>query len=210
MDSPVARFFNVVRRWAFGVAALALVIAGFGCDTDAEWMDKLPSRMGYHYEPVQIRVHPTNWDRETTGVQSAVITAFTLKYGGWLEGFSREASFLLRRFDTTTIVCTTSARHLVPYQLRYGGDTTRLSVLTSSDEWSCWICFYGDSGTLDSGETLELGGADLDNVPDTVRAGAPIVWDIEFDMSGLLTVDRVRYIPMFRLHADHIICRQLP
>jgi hypothetical protein len=112
--------------------------------------------------------------REGTGIYAASLFCST------------PVTLRLVRGDTV-FVCTTGCQHLVGYQLRCGGDTTRLGVLDLQPGWSVTMPSLQITAVTLSGARLSSNPVSIVCIPDTVRAGAPVDLDMTFDMTGFIT-----------------------
>jgi hypothetical protein len=193
------------------VALLALS----GCNPfDNDYNSPDPMTLGYHLHTVVLYLHTVNADRDTIGVQS-ISLPYVSFYGDREEdgrlsrdnatmgGATTESYFMSP--DTTVRQCSTSINHYVPYERRYGGDTTRYAQLDRYGTWSLYMHFGSGKVVLDDGESASVYVRAFKGVPDTVRSNGVLEFDVTTDMDGLLTRDGAS---RFNVNIDHVTITQ--
>jgi hypothetical protein len=163
----------------------------------------MPGRhQGYHQHRLIFYSKVVNRAADTIGIVSGKIELNTLLMATrprfWLDCLTNHSSngcavyipgpvIDLAPPDTELRACTTNVDHLIGYQLRYGGDTTRLCAFDDIDGWEADVYFFPGWAILESGDTIAVGTMTLHGFPDTIRPDRDIEVDMVFDMDGLIT-----------------------
>jgi hypothetical protein len=203
-------------RLLIPLAGLQLCLLLSGCGMfDHDYNSPEPTTLDFHKHTAVLHFRTVNHSTDTLGIRSAMVL------GGALEAKRDADAKLSRDFttpawlavptqivysDTESHACTLEINHFVGYQLRYGGDTSRFSVMDRYPVWDLEMRMYTTDFVLVDGETLAVTNAAVPNVPDAVRADVPYELDITVDLAGLLEWRATQND--YKLQADRIQVRQ--
>jgi hypothetical protein len=197
------------------VLLAAVVFACPACDWGHDYNSPDPSTLDYHTHLAVLHFRTTNHAADTLGV-----TAVTILDGYLLA--RRDASSRLSRgwavpgrFDEPAQLVypdsqvhsdTVLIEHYVGYQLRYGGDTSRLSSLDDCGDWTLNMRVLQAEAALAGGETLDVEAGLGPLLPDSVTGDGLLELDVTVDLDGLLEWREAR--GRFALMVDHIHVRR--
>jgi hypothetical protein len=197
------------------VVLICSVCALLGCDPSEHHSNAPdPTTLDFHTHTLVINVRTIHQSADTLGVLSMSQTYPVLHclrdYNARLDRREASVGYLhslgLVYADTAPHLFSTSVKHFVGYQGRYGGDTTRLSAMDQYGEWQLVLALIQVPAVLRSGDTVTVDAGNLYGLPDTIRADGTIEWDVTVDMDGLVTRDSSA--SEYTLQADRISVRQ--